>query len=215
MNSGRTIRAAGFVGLVLLIAGCYTVLRHPEVGRGPKTEEAPAETAQVERSTSCSDCHAEWREPAYYHWPFHYYDPPVSSWVYRPYFYGRPFYSVGYYHRSYYYTSYPWWWSTGYHRYRYPDARRETEPKPEPEKRGWDRGRSFDRPLPTVGSSSSKRPATGGATPGGQVAPATQSGESPEKGVAPATQQQEGKQEDEEDEDEAEKKRSDRSRTVR
>ena len=152
VDSRMALKAAALTGTALLLAGCYTVLTHPHVVGDQQVETEPEQEVAVETSRSCLDCHTAYYADPYYHWPFHYYDPPVGSWIYREHFYGWPLYSVTYYDRHQYYSSYPWWWNTRFHpAYRYPDRAKYTYPRIEPSKRDWGRGRTFDQRLPAVG----------------------------------------------------------------
>ena len=163
INSRTMLKAAILIGMAVLFAGCYTMLWHPEIAEDRVVEEEPDYEAPMVRSRSCSDCHTTYYGDPYYHWPFHYYDPPVGSWFYGRRFYGRPFYSVTYYHRHRYYSAYPWWWNSRFYSgYRYREPARYIYPKTKPEKRDWDRRSGFDRPLPTVGSEPRKRETSSG-----------------------------------------------------
>jgi len=80
------------VALLLLSAGCYTVLRHP-------TGAHVVQEGSYYKS--CADCHAD---AAYYH--------PYSHPYYR---YGRSHYGwSGYYGSPWWYNDY-WWWDDNYH----------------------------------------------------------------------------------------------------
>ncbi|RKY71197.1 MAG: hypothetical protein DRP97_02445 [Candidatus Latescibacterota bacterium] len=120
--------------LSFLLAGCYTMLKHPQI----KQEESYS-GSEVQPARSCTDCHTEMHADVYYHDPFYRYDP---FWV------RRPFYARSYYRRWHHYRSYPWWWDR-YERRRhyrddryYPKSDKKDEPREE-KKRDWHRRSGF------------------------------------------------------------------------
>ncbi|MCD6334445.1 MAG: hypothetical protein J7M27_03860, partial [Candidatus Latescibacteria bacterium] len=130
--------------LSFLLAGCYTMLKHPQI----KQEESYS-GSEVQPARSCTDCHTEMHADVYYHDPFYRYDP---FWV------RRPFYARSYYRRWHHYRSYPWWWDRYERRYhdrsyrddpihRQPDKKGEL--REEKEKRDW----GWRRPRGGVGPS--------------------------------------------------------------
>jgi hypothetical protein len=120
--------------LCFLLAGCYTMMKHPQI----KQEESYS-GAEVHAARSCTDCHTEMHAEVYYHDPFYRYDP---FWV------RRPFYSRSYYRRWRHYRSYPWWWDRYEHRRHYRDrvptypGSSGDEPREE-KKRDWHRRSGF------------------------------------------------------------------------
>lgn len=167
MRSTTMLGPALLVGTVLLLAGCYTLLTHPQIATDEPVaaQTQPVEQAPVEPSRSCSDCHAGYYTDPYYHWPFYYDDPPVGSWLYGERFYHWPLYSSTYYQRHRYYAAYPWWWNTRFHPvYRDRHPARYTHPKIEPKQRDWDRTSGFGQPMPSVGFGTTK-PQTPSFTP--------------------------------------------------
>ncbi len=137
MNRNR-FRSVPMIPLLIvlsfLLAGCYTMLKHPQI-----EQEESHTGANVQPARSCTDCHSEMHADVYYHDPFYRYDP---FWM------RRPFYSRSYYSRWHYYRSYPWWWDRyeRRHHYRdreptYPGSSRD-EPREEI-KRDWHRRSGF------------------------------------------------------------------------
>ena len=137
---GNRFRSVPMIPLLIvlsfLLAGCYTMLKHPRI----EQEESYVEEEGVQRARSCTDCHTEMHADVYYHDPFYRYDP---FWV------RRPFYTRSYYSRWQYYRSYPWWWDRYERRYHYrdrepyyPQSDKKDEPREET-KRDWHRRSGF------------------------------------------------------------------------
>ena len=137
---GNRFRSVPMIPLLIvlsfLLAGCYTMLKHPRI----EQEESYVEEEGVQRARSCTDCHTEMHADVYYHDPFYRYDP---FWV------RRPFYTRSYYSRWQYYRSYPWWWDRYERRYHYrdrepyyPQSDKKDEPREEI-KRDWHRRTGF------------------------------------------------------------------------
>ncbi|MFH1006737.1 MAG: hypothetical protein V1800_04445 [Candidatus Latescibacterota bacterium] len=121
-----------------LVAGCYTILMHPQISQKESnvTEEA------IQGARSCTDCHSEMQADGYHHDPFYGYDP---------FFLRGPFYVGSYYTRLHYYRTYPWWWDRyerGYNDRRYREDRYDprtdkVDPPREETKRDWYRRSGF------------------------------------------------------------------------
>ena len=136
-NRIRPVPMAALLTLLLsiLLVGCYTMLKHPQI----KPEESYVREG-VQRARRCADCHTEMRVDLYYHDPFYRYDP---FWV------RQPFYAPSYYYRWRYYRSYPWWWDRYEYNYYYnywedPYYPKTYKDRPrEEKKRGWHRRTGF------------------------------------------------------------------------
>lgn len=96
--------AASFV-----LAGCYTVLKHPQV----VSEAVPEEG--VQQSQRCTDCHSRLHRDDYYS-----FDPFYERYrwsYYDPFWMRGPLYSRSYYSQWWYYNAYPWWRDRSYYDY--------------------------------------------------------------------------------------------------
>ena len=83
--------------LLVAFAGCYTVLKHPEVR--PEGE--------AEMGRQCWSCHKEYELERAHYYPRLYDYEPLWDRV--------PYYSRTYYERWWYYNQYPWWWERYYY----------------------------------------------------------------------------------------------------
>ena len=93
MRIGRWFAIVSFI--LVAFAGCYTVLKHPEVR--PEGE--------AEMGRQCWNCHEEYRLERDY----------PRLYDYTPFWTRVPYYSRTYYERWWYYSQYPWWWERNYY----------------------------------------------------------------------------------------------------
>lgn len=134
-----------WIAVSFALAGCYTVLQHPQV-----VSKAVPEEGEIQQDQRCTDCHSRvYRHDYYFSDPFY----ERYRWsYYDPFWMRGPFYSRSSYSRWWYYNAYPWWWDSSYYDYTWYDdpyyvpsktkSYREKEVVEE-KKRTWGRRESF------------------------------------------------------------------------